>query len=233
MDFNDERIMAAVKATEIIRPPKQSLATFGTTSIYYYLITEPAYSGFAHNKNETVIREGKVIAEKPKIVTPYYLTHLEGFNAGAKRYLEMLMATGGAYNPGLLYSYRNEPKELNIVYEKLIAVVDRLNADLDRKGDPLVSIIRAEDELWDVSLMKFIYELTKNSVSSNMQEMGERGLFNMDAAGVPADARMRIEESFNRVAHGAADPSELKAELDRWGLWEEYQDRFLTMFRRR
>jgi hypothetical protein len=233
MDFNDERIMAAVKATEIIRPPKQSLATFGTTSIYYYLITEPAYSGFTHNKNETVIREGKVIAEKPKIVTPYYLTHLEGFNAGAKRYLEMLMATGGAYNPGLLYSYRNEPKELNIVYEKLIAVVDRLNADLDRKGDPLVSIIRAEDELWDVSLMKFIYELTKNSVSSNMQEMGERGLFNMDAAGVPADARMRIEESFNRVAHGAADPSELKAELDRWGLWEEYQDRFLTMFRRR
>lgn len=233
MDFNDERIMAAVKNTEIIRPPKQSLATFGTTSIYYYLITEPAYSGFTGNKNETVIREGKVIAEKPKIVTPYYLTHLEGFNAGAKRYLEMLMATGGAYSPGLLYSYRNEPKELNIVSEKPIAVVDKLNAELDRKGDPLVSIIRAEDELWDVSLMKFIYELTRNSLSSNMREMGERGLFSMDAAGVPADARMRIEEFFNRVAHGNADPSELKAELDRWGLWEEYQDRFLTMFRRR
>ena len=233
MDINDERIMAAVKNTEIIRPPKQSLATFGTTSIYYYLITEPAYSGFTGNKNETVIREGKIIAEKPKIVTPYYLTHLEGFSAGAKRYLEMLIATVGAYTPGLLYSYRNEPKELNIVSEKLIAVVDKLNAELDRKGDPLVSIIRAEDELWDVSLMKFIYELTRNSVSSNMQEMGERGLFHTDAAGVPADARMRIEESFNRVAHGNADPSELKAELDRWGLWDEYQDRFLAMFRRR
>lgn len=233
MDTNDERIMAAVNNTEIIRPPKQNLATFGTTSIYYYLVTEPAYTGFNGSKNETVIREGRVIAEKPKIVTPYYLTHLEGFGAEAKRYLEMLAANIGAYTPGLLYSYRNEPKELNIVSERLIAVVDRLNADLDRKGDPLVSIIRAEDELWDVSLMKFIYELTRNSVGGNLREMDERGLFNVDGAGVPAEARMQIDELFNRVAHGNADPSGLKVEIDRWGLWEEYQDRFLSMFRRR
>jgi hypothetical protein len=233
MDFNDERIMEAVKNTEIIRPPRQSLATFGTTSIYYYLVTEPAYSDFAGHKNETVIREGKVIAEKPKIVTPYYLTHLEGFGASAKRYLEMLIATIGGHAPGLLYSYRNEPKELNIVSEKLAVVVARLNADLDRKGDPLVSVIRAEDVLWDVSLMKFIFELTRHSLSSNMQEMGDRGLFNQDAAGVPADARRRIEDLFQRVAQGTADPSELKAEIDNWGLWEAYQDRVLGLFRRR
>ncbi len=233
MDINDERIMEAVKNTEIIRPPKQSLATFGSTNIYYYLVTEPVYSGLAGSNNETVIREGKVIAEKPKIVTPYYLSHLEGFSAGAKRYLEMLIATYGPYTPGLLYTYRNEPKELNIVSERLIAVVDKLNAELDRKGDPLVSIIRAQDEFWDVSLMKFIYELTRHSISSNMQEMGARGLLSMDAAGIPADARIRIEELFSRVAQGNADPAELKAELDNWELWEEYQDRFLTMFKRR
>jgi hypothetical protein len=233
MDINDERIMAAVNATKIIRLPKQSLATFGTTSIYYYLITEPVYSGFAGSKNETVIREGRVIAEKPKIVTPYYLTHLEGFGAGAKRYLEMLTETIGAYTPGLLYCYRNEPKELNIVSERPIVVIDKLNADLDRKGDPLVSIIRAEDELWDVSLMKFIYEITRNSIGSNVREMGERGLFNIDAAGVPAEARMQIDELFARVGRGNADPAGLKIEIDRWGLWDEYQDRFLAMFRRR
>ena len=233
MDINDERIMEAVRSTEIIRPPKQSLATFGSTNIYYYLVTEPVYSGLAGSNNETVIREGKVIAEKPKIVTPYYLSHLEGFSAGAKRYLEMLIATYGPYTPGLLYTYRNEPKELNIVSERLIAVVDKLNTELDRKGDPLVSIIRAQDEFWDVSLMKFIYELTRHSINSNMQEMGSRGLLNMDAAGVPADARIRIEELFSRVAQGNADPAELKAELDNWELWEEYQDRFLGMFKRR
>ena len=110
MDINDERIMEAVRNTEIIRPPKQALATFGTTNIYYYLVTEPAYSHITGNTNETVIREGKVIAEKPKIVTPYYLTHLEGFSDEAKRYQQMLIANYGAYTPGLLYSYRNEPK---------------------------------------------------------------------------------------------------------------------------
>ena len=77
-------------------------------------------------------------------------------------------------------------------------MVDRLNADLDRKGDPLVSIIKAQDDLWDVSLMKFIYELTRNSLSDNMQEMNARGLLNMDGAGIPADARMKIEELFSR-----------------------------------
>lgn len=233
MDINDERIMAAVNATEIIRPPKQNLATFGATSVYYYLVTEPVYTGFNGSKNETVVREGRVIAEKPKIVTPYYMTHLEGFGAEAKRYLEMLAAAVGANTPGLLYTYRNEPKELNIVAERLVAVVDRLNADLDRKGDPLVSIIRAEDELWDVSLMKFIFELTRNSIGDNVREMGERGLFSIDNGGVPAEARMQIEDLFNRVARGNSDPSFLKTELDRWGLWEEYQDRFLSMFRRR
>jgi hypothetical protein len=233
MDINDERIMAAVNATEIIRPPKQNLATFGVTSIYYYLVTEPSYTGFNGSKNETVIREGRIVAEKPKIVTPYYLSHSEGFGAEAKRYLEMLASTIGAYTPGLLYSYRNEPKELNIVSERLIAVVDRLNTDLDRKGDPLVAIIRAEDELWDVSLMKFIYELTRNSIGGNAQEMDERGLFNVDGAGVPAEARLHIEDLFSRVAHGNTDPSGLKVEIDRWGLWDEYQDRFLSMFLRR
>jgi len=28
-------------------------------------------------------------------------------------------------------------------------------------------------------------------------------------------------------------PYELKAELDRWGLFEEYEDRFLTIFKKK
>ncbi len=35
MDIDDERIREAVERTEILRAPKQSLATFGTTNIYY------------------------------------------------------------------------------------------------------------------------------------------------------------------------------------------------------
>ena len=38
---------------------------------------------------------------------------------------------------------------------------------------------------------------------------------------------------FWEVGLGELDPAALKAELDRWGLFEEYQDRFFEVIRRR
>jgi len=110
MEIGDEQIKRAIERTEILRAPRQNLATFGSTNIYYYLVTEPVYSDFFGNTPETVIREGRVIAERPRIVTPYYLSRLEGFSASAKKYFEMLMNNYGPSTPGLLYHYRNEPK---------------------------------------------------------------------------------------------------------------------------
>lgn len=114
----------------------------------------------------------------------------------------------------------------------LRGVVDKLNRDIDKRGDPLASIIRGPDELWDVSLMKFIYEMTRSSLPDNLMQMETRGLLDMDARGVPADARVRIEELFKMVGRGDLEPGELKSELDRWGLFEEYEDRFFTIFKK-
>ncbi len=232
MDIDDERIREALRHTEILRPPKRSLATFGTTNIYYYLVTEPAYSELVKSATETVIREGRVIAERPKIVTPYYLSRLEGFSSDAKRYFDTLIKTYGPNAPGLFYTYKNEPKELTIVSDSLLSVVDRLNDDIDKRGDPLTSIIRGQDELWDVSLMKFIYEMTRSSLPNNLLQMETRGLLDVDSSGIPADARVRIEELFSMVSKGELEPSELKKELDRWGVFEEYEDRFFTIFKK-
>ncbi len=231
MDIDDERIRYIVQHTEILRPPKRSLATFGTTNIYYYLVTEPAYSELVKNVTETVVREGRVIAERPRIVTPYYLSRLEGFSPDAKRYFDMLIKAHGSNAPGLFYTYRNEPKELNIVSDKLLSVVEKLNAEIDKRGDPLTSIIKGMDELWDVSLMKFIYEVTRSSLPDNLLQMETRGLLDVDASGVPVDARLRIDELFAKVSKGEIEPGELKAELDHWNLFEEYEDRFFAIFK--
>ncbi|MFC2052117.1 hypothetical protein ACFLT4_05250 [Chloroflexota bacterium] len=232
MDADDERIRYTVQHTKILRAPKQSLYTFGTTNIYYYLVTEPAYSELMKNINETVVREGRVIAERPRIVTPYYLSGIDGFSSEARRYFESLLKEHGSNVRGLFYTYKNEPKELNIVSDSLLSVVDKLNAEIDKRGDPLAAIIKGEDELWDVSLMKFIFEITRGSVQDNLRQMGSRGLLNMDADGIPADARVRIDELFMKVTNGEIEPIELKEELDRWGLFEEYQDRFFNVFRK-
>ena len=231
MDIDDERIRYTVQHTEILRPPKRSLATFGTTNIYYYLVTEPAYSELVKNVTETVVREGRVIAERPRIVTPYYLSRLEGFSPDAKRYFDMLIKAHGSNAPGLFYAYRNEPKELNIISDKLLSVVEKLNAEIDKRGDPLTSIIKGKDELWDVSLMKFIYEVTRSSLPDNLLQMETRGLLDVDASGVPVDARLRIDELFAKVSKGEIEPGELKAELDHWNLFEEYEDRFFAIFK--
>jgi hypothetical protein len=230
MDIEDERIREAVKHTEILRLPKRSLATFGTTNVYYYLVTEPAYAELVETASETVVREGRVIAERPRIVTPYYLSHLEGFSSEARKYFEALINTHGPNAPGLFYTYKNEPKELNIVSDTLQAVVDKINTNIDKRGDPLASIIRGQDELWDVSLMKFIYEMTRSSITDNLTQMGRRGLLDIDAKGLPADVRIRIEKLFELAHKGEIEPRELKDELDRWGVFDDYEDRFLALF---
>lgn len=228
----DERILDAVKQTEILRPPKQNLLTFGTTNIYYYLLTEPSYAEIENRVTETVIREGRVVAQKPRVVTPYYMTRLEGFGADARKYFEMLLETHGPDAPGLYYAYKNEPKEMNIVSDNLQAVVEKLNGEIDSRGDALASIIKGKDDLWDVSLMKFIYEVTRKSVQTNASQLGARGLLNVER-GIPAEARMRIEQLFIQVEAGNAEPRVLKDELDRWGAFEEYEDRFFRIFKKK
>ena len=232
MEPEEQQIMRAVLGTEIVRLPSQRLATFGTTNIHYYLVTEPAYAEPGQSE-ESVVREGNVVAERPRIVTPYYLTRLEGFGADARKYFEMLLSEAGPDTAGIIYAYRNELEQTSIVTDKPVNVVGRLADEIDRKQDPLTTLLRGVDELWDISLLKFIHELTRQSVSGNLREMGQRGLLRVDRSGLPREARQHIDSLFAQVSRGERDASVLKTELDRWNVFEEYEDRFLSIFKRR
>jgi len=221
----DEKIQYAVEHTEVLRVPMQSLATFGTTNIYYYLVTELT-------EWVNVVREGRVIAARPKIVTPSYLVNLEGFSSQARKFIEM-MAERYPHEPGIFYTYRNEPREMNIVSEPIDAVINKINKLIDDRRDPLTAIIKGVEALWDVSLLKFTYELTTSSVQANVAELEQRGLLRVDSAGVPRDARNHIEELLEKTKREPSLAPELVAELNKWGLFHEYQDRFLSIFKRR
>ncbi len=220
----DEKIQFAIEHTHVLRPPKQQLATFGSTNVYYYMITELM-------QEANIVREGRVIAARPKIVTPAYLINIEGFGGPAKRYIQM-MADRNADEPGIFYSYRNETREMNIVSEPLPEILDKINQRIDSQSDPLSAVIKGVEELWDVSLLKFTFELTRNSVYHNFSEFYGRGLINTDAQGVPKDARDYIEELFKSTERDPVHAPELVSEIRRWNLWTEYQDRFLQLFRK-
>ncbi|MFO7769047.1 MAG: PAC2 family protein [bacterium] len=53
----------------------------------------------------------------------------------------------------------------------------------------------------------------------------------MDRDEVPQYVMRRIEQLFGEVAQDRERASELKAELDKWGLYDLYEDRFLDLFR--
>jgi len=232
MDYKDDKIAEAVKQTMVLRPPKQLLDTFGVTSIGYYMVTSPTYAELDKGTEETVVRKGRVIANRPRVVTPYYLSRLEGFSADARHYFETLIQQHGPNVPGIYYTYRNEPGELNIVADNMQLVIERLNAEIEKTRDPLMAIIKGKDDMWDVSLLKFIHQITSHSMRGNLAQMQSKGLLNVDSSGVPLEARVSIEEMFNRVYDGNMEPRELKEELDHWALFEDYQDRFFAMFQR-
>ncbi|MDY6893115.1 MAG: hypothetical protein SVO26_05300 [Chloroflexota bacterium] len=232
MSSYDERIADAVNNTVVLHPPKQMLATFGTTNIHYYLLTEPSYKEFGEGEGETVVREGRVISQRPRVVTPVYLGNIEGFSEHAKNYLEMIVREHGPHAPGIFYGYKNEHMETNIVPNDMRSVVQKLEEEIKKEGSPLTTIIKGVDELWDVSLMKFIFDMTRESLGENALELGRRGLLDIDRSGIPMDARLSIEQLFDLAKKGELSPSDLKTELDRWNLFEEYEDRFFWLFRK-
>lgn len=227
-----QEIRAITEQTVVVRAPKQPLMTFGVTKVTYHLVTEPALAEADKPADEAVIRTGVVTANRPQLVTPNYLMNLfQGFENG-EAFARYLMETQGASAPGLLYAYGQELQETNLVSDPPDVVAARLAERLDREDQVHAAVIRGVAPYWDVSLMKFIHDLTVGSLGQTIGDLGRRGLLGVEN-GVPRAARAQIEDMFAAVAAGELDPAQLQHELARWGIWEEYQDRFLAMFRRR
>lgn len=226
--------MRAMEKTWIVRFPKQHLATFGTTNVAYYVVTEPIYQEFNSGPQEGVVRTGRVIAEQPAVVTPYYAMNLEGFSSDAYEYLQYLSQTFGSNSTGVLYQYRNQADNTEIVTGYPDEIANRISDDLDERKEGLAVVMVGVDEYWDVALLKFIYQFTSSSAAKNVQELKSQGLLepNLAYGGIPRAATKDVERMFREAEGGSGNPDLLKTELDRWGLFEYYQDRFLALYRR-
>jgi len=231
MDESDSRLMNAIHTAQVVRSPKQHLATFGVTNLQYHVVTEPSYRDLAPGEEESVIREGRVVSQRPAIVTPTYMLGLEGFSEQARNYMESLAQRLGPQSPGILYHYRNEPGGIQIVSGRVPVVAKRIAEDLDKRGADMSAVIVGTDDLWDVSVLKFIYEHTAKSVASNVSEMQARGLLDpVPGLNVPRGVIQRIEELFRQVEEGL-DPKVLHKELVRWNVFDYYENRFFSLFR--
>ncbi len=240
----EERIQQVLEKTEILKSPEKLISTNKATTLHYYVLAEPYYLEVFKNEGpETKIREGTITWEKPKLLTPGYILKMEGFSENAKNVLKKL-ARKHPDLAGLLYKmkYTKDFEETVTVSSDIEKTFNRINEEIDEE-EMLTVIIKGVDEYWDVSLMKFIQELMiKSAFSSQLNDFTNQGFVRIDESGspsvtrnfqgLPLAARDEIELMFRKVKKGDLDPAVLKQELDRWGVYENYEDRFLDLFRK-
>lgn len=231
--MDERRWQKAVEQTFVVRFPKQHLATFGATNIKYYVVTEPAFQEEMPESDEGVLRTGKVLAERPTIVTPSYMANLEGFSSDAYEFFNDLARQEGPNSPGIMYQYKNQPENTETVGGIPTEIAHRISKDLNERQEEMSVVMVGVNELWDVALLKFIYEFTASSVAGNVREFNTRGLLTPEQnfGGAPSAATQQIDRLFREVERGnRGGIDHLKQELDRWGLFDFYQDRFLNLF---
>ena len=88
--------------TVVVKLPNQALASFGTTVVTYNMVTRPLYQALDVDKRteEAVLRRGTVKAERPRIVTPQFLSRASGFGDEAQEFMRELIRRGGQMIPG-------------------------------------------------------------------------------------------------------------------------------------
>lgn len=216
----------AVNHTEVVLMPSGHLETFGSTLLNYHLVSE-----LMDNVDQVRIREGRMQAHKPEIITPaaYSQILLEGFGEQAARYAEWLKEHESEIRI-LQYGYRLKQESFSehVVSDKMDAVVERVKKSVKERNDPLGAVVRGVDDPWDVCLIKLFREVIVRSAHRNLADLTRHNMFE-ELSGVPRGVREDIEAAFQAAAKDASLIPALGRKLQQSKLFEEYQDRFFSL----
>src|SRR5437867_8229175 len=124
----------AIENTHVIVAPERQIATFGSTSFNFYLISE-----LMDRVDQVRIRNGKIHAERPQILTPehYCRLLLEGFGEKAERYIDRLREH--ARNIAVLrygFQFRKTDLSEQTLRDSIDAVINRTKQNVARKSEP-------------------------------------------------------------------------------------------------
>ena len=164
----------AIENTHVIVAPEQQIATFGTTSFNFYLISE-----LMDRVDQVRIRSGKIHAERPQILTPehYCRLLLEGFGEKAERYADQLREH--ARKIAVLrygFQFRKTDVSEQTLRDSIDTVVNRTKRRVQSANEPLSAVIRGVDDAWEVCLLKFTIDLVEHSSGGNLGDFRKRGL---------------------------------------------------------
>lgn len=213
-----------MRKTRILRPPKYTLATFGTTTLRYVLLSTPS-----EMQNACRLREGQVTAQRPKILTPGVLQErFQGFGEDADQYQRHLNQAYGEALRGLEYTFHNDLKSTTVESAPLEEMADRMRKSMDAEDAPRSALLAGPDRHWPLAIMKFIVDTSFRSFPANVQELDERGLFSPERQ-EETRRRREVERLFQKAQTDSTNIQPLARFLKDNGLFKEYEDRFFAL----
>lgn len=226
--MDPSRISKLLGATRLLRPPRKLLSTFGATRIRYHLV-----SPVDDMPHKTRLREGEVVSERPQILTPELLRdRFEGFGDDAREFADWIGQRYQDLLRALEYRFKNLDLTTRVLSEDLRTIASRIEADLDARELPQEAVIECPDAGWSLALMDLTLRQAAKSFPVNVGDLERRGMFDPGAA---RDSRRRreIESLFERAASEPEARPALSRKLKEYGLFSEYEDRFLALFAHR
>lgn len=224
--YKQHDIWYAVNNTRSLVTPARRLETFGATMLNYHLITE-----LLDSVDRIRVREGRIQAQRPQIMTPssYAGSLLDGFGEKAEEYARWLRDHEEDLRI-LQYGFviRKEEVREEIVSDSLETVCDRVCKRVAEKNDPLAAVVVGVDQPWEVCLLKLMVDVIRESAPGNVRDIQRRHLLD-DVGGVPRAIRHEIENDFSNAARDANLIKPLGRKLQKYGLFEEYEDRFYAL----
>lgn len=171
-------IQYALELTKVLHEPDRRIDTFGETRFEFRLISE-----LMDRTNEVRIRTGEVEAMRPRIFRPdaYRQIELEGFNDDARSRLDKLLEKfkeEGRNLAFLQYGFQFKRGHVHeeIIHDSIDAVRERALEDIRRSGNPSVAVIEGVDDAWEVSILKFSFEMILRSQEINAFDFKRRGM---------------------------------------------------------
>jgi hypothetical protein len=172
--MNKDNFDYALENTQVILAPERQIATFGSTSFRFYLISE-----LMDRVNQVRVRDGRIHADRPRILTPEHFTRLllEGFGEKAERYVDYLREQ--ARNIAVLrygFQFRKTDVTERMFRDSIDTVIARTKSQVEDMQEPLSAIIQGVDDAWEVCLLKFTIDMIERSSDGNIGDFRKRGL---------------------------------------------------------
>src|SRR3954467_8545723 len=163
--MNKDNFDYAIENTHVIVAPEQKIATFGSTSFNFYLISE-----LMDRVDQVRVRNGKIHAERPQILTPEHFRQLllEGFGDKAQRYVEQLQ--DHLRNIAVLrygFQFRKTDVTEETVRDSMDALISRTKRLAESENESLSAVNQGVDDAWEVCLLKFTIDMIERSSGGN------------------------------------------------------------------